>query len=97
MAVQVTGPQQRQQMPWNPQKQDIDVGNVAAMDEDVKLAKPLHHTAGHHLSDESPLSNLTYSTIKRPNKHKNIATTSKRSRYTLDENTRNTQLNLSAL
>ena len=43
------------------------------------------------------LSNMTYSIIKRPNKHKNIETTSKRSRYIWDENTRSTQLNSSAL
>ena len=42
MAVQATGPQQRQQMPWNPQKQDVDEDNVVAVDEDVKLAEPLH-------------------------------------------------------
>ena len=96
MAVQATGPQQRQQMPWNPQKQGMDGDNVAAVVEDDKRAEPLHLTAGHHLSDENPPSNMTYSTIKRHNKHKNIETTSKRSRYILDENTRNTQPNLSA-
>ena len=97
MAVQVTGPQQRQQMSWNPQKQDMDEDNVVAVDEDVKLAEPLHRTADHHLSDVSAHSNMTYSTIKRPNKHKNIEIASKRSRYILDENTRSTQPNSSAL
>ena len=99
MAVQATGLQQRQQMPWNPQKQDVDEDNVVAVDEDEddKLAKPLHHTVGHHLSDESPHSNMTYLTIKRHNKHKNIEITSKRSRYISDEHTRSTQPNSSAL
>ena len=85
MTVQATGPQQRQQMPWNPQKLDVDEDNVVAVDEDVKLAEPLHRTAGHDLSDVSPHSNMTYSTIMRPNKHKNIETTSKHSRYILDK------------
>ena len=31
MAVQVTDPQERQQMPWNPQKQDVDEDNVVAV------------------------------------------------------------------
>ena len=87
MAVQATGQQQQQQIPWNPQKQDVDEDNEVAVVEDVKLAESLHRTAGHHLSDASPHSNMTYSTIKRPNKHKNIEITSKRSRYILDENT----------
>ena len=86
MATQATGQQQRQQVPWNPQKQDVDKGNVVAVVEDVKLPEPQHRTAGHHLSDTSQHSNMTYSIIKRPNKYKNIETTSKRSRYMLDEN-----------
>ena len=90
MIVQMTGPQQQQQTPWNPQRQDGDGDTVAAVVEDVKLAEPLRHTAGHHLSDGNPLSNMTYSTIKRHNKHKNIETTLRRSRYILDVNTRNT-------
>ena len=87
MAVQATGQQRRQQVPWNPQKQDADEGNIVAAVEDVKQTELQHRTAGHHLSDASQHSNMTYSTIKRPNKHKNIETTSKRSRYMLDENT----------
>ena len=97
MATQTTGQQRRQQVPWNPQKHYADKGNVVAMVEDVKLPEPQHCTAGHHLSDVSQHSNMTYSIIKRPNKHKDIETTSKRSRYMLDENIRNTQPNSSAL
>ena len=97
MATQATGQQRWQQVPWNPEKQDADEGNVVAMVEDVKLHEPQHHTAGHHSSDVSQHSNMTYSIIKRPNKHKNIETTSKRSRYMLDENIQNTQPNSSAL
>ena len=93
MAVQVTGQQQRQQMPWNAQKQGMDRDNVVAVVKDDKLAEPLRLTAGRHLLDENPLSSMTYSTIKRHNKHKNIETTSRRSRYILDKNTRNTQPN----
>ena len=96
MAVQATGQQQRQQVPWNPQKQDADEGNVVAGVQDGKSAELQHHTAGHHLLDVSQHSNMTYSTIKRPNKHKNIETT-KRSRYILAENTQSTQPNLLAL
>ena len=44
MVVQVaTGPQQPQQVPWNPRKQDVDGDNVAVVVEDVRLAVPLHH------------------------------------------------------
>ena len=97
MIVQTTGPQQQQQTPWNPRRQDGDRDTVAAVVEDVMPAEPLRHTVGHHLSDGNPLSNMTYSIIKRHNKHKNIETTSKRSRYILDVNTRNTLRNSSAL
>ena len=92
-----TGPQQPQQAPWNPRKQDVDEDNVAVVAKDVRLAIPLHHTTGHHLLDENPLSNMTYLTIRRRNEHKNIETTSKRSRYILEENTQNTLRNSSAL
>ena len=87
MAVQATGQQWRQQVPWNPQKQDAGEDNMVATVEDVKLAEPQHRTAGDHLLDMNQHSNMTYSIIKRPNKHKNIETTSKRSGYLLDENT----------
>ena len=98
MVVQVaTGPQQPQQVPWNPRKQDVDGDNVAVVVEDVRLAVPLHRTTGHHLLDENPLLNMTYSTTRRHNKHKNIETTSKRSRYILEENTQNTLQNSSVL
>ena len=98
MVIQATtGPQQPQQALWNPRKQDADGDNVAVAAEDVRLATPLHHTIGHHLLDENPLSNMTYLTIKRRNKHKNIETTLKRSKYMLEENTQNTLRNSSAL
>ena len=77
VAQATTGPQQLQQAPWNPRKQDADGDNMAVAALDVRLAAPLHHTIGHHLLDENPLSNMTYLTIKRRNKHKNIETTLK--------------------
>ena len=54
MVVQATGPQQPQQVLWNPRKQDVDGDNVAVMVEDVRLAVPLLCTTGHHLLDEKP-------------------------------------------
>ena len=41
MVVQVaTGPQQPQQVPRTPRKQDVDGDNVAVVVEDVRLAVP---------------------------------------------------------
>ena len=91
-----TGPRQPQQAPWNPRKQDEDGDNVAVVAEDVQLAVPLHYTTGHHLLDENPLSNMTYLSIKKRNKHKSTETISKHSRYILEESTQNTRRNSSA-